>query len=655
MILSVNNNERIHLMPMIIEDLMVSEEPQQTITPFYFYREGEDVFYPGMIYDRAFIYVGEHKAEKIMVKKIGGIDHVFINDIRLVPIRGIVYGIIGNGRNIAIAAKLRTGEHAYTILEDKNVILEMAEYKVGLFSKKKCSLTRIDFGLAGGKIFAVVRGKSGREDCPDLLVYEKSSGKYVVKQMNRLIPVGWNGEWFSYADISEKNIEFHIINYRGKEEKRRIPRSEFPSSFLIPGSLSYFRDSIGVFNNSYEIIGYDFNAGSIRWRKSLGDVTFMPKLFSLRNDLVLAYTSKTLCLIDPRSGDEKLVFNPEYRITSAIIDGGNLFVGSEDLLEYYRVSDGKLEPRGRYSISGVVNGLNALENYLLISYQSPGKIVKLIYADYSESLRITIPTFKITSGSNTEYEFREATPRIRVVRQIGPQIVVLLRGSKLIIADRGSKPGKYTGTLEIETLGYLPIIDDVTVVVEKLETVFKKIKMHSRIVTTRIGPYIPVIIEPIVDLDEVYVVVHSSDHGIYGTSHVLYNVPKKETVIPVYILWAKQGIHSAELFISAWNRRNLFRENFSSKIVVEYDVPPFFLRVTMDTARIWSPFPVEAARITFEAPNSEFTVIHDLKEGWNEMDTHGLIPRRVRITLRSGITYIVERGSSWIQLASSST
>ncbi len=647
-------SEKIHILPMIIEEIQISENPVSYAIPVYVYRSGDEIFYPGVIFDRAFVYVGAHRTESVTVKRIGGTDFIFLNEMRLVPIRGVIYGIVTNGRHIALAAKLREGGHAFTILEEKQSILELMGFKVGMFSKKECTLSRIDIGLAGEKIYAIARAKtSSGEQCPDLLIYEKSPGKYVYKQYDRLIPTGWNGEWYTYTRFTDKSIEFHIIDYRGKEKKYKVNRTDIHESYLIPGSIISVDGESIIMNNSYEIINYNLSRRQIKWRKTYENLVYTPRNMSALNQQIVAYTGKTAWIIDKETGNIVKELSFEEDITAAILDQDRLFIATGNTLYYYELDGNELKSLGKYLVPGTINSLNNLEKALLISYVSPGKISKLIYADYSEPIRLSIPVFKLMSGSKAEYEFREATPTIRVLKQIGPQIIVVRSGSKMIIADKGSKPGIYRGVLQFEIHGYLPIYDEVTVIVEKLETVFRKVKIQPRIVPSPMGPYIPVVLEPIVELDEVYLVIHTQNHDLYGASHVLDNVEKKETVVPVYVLWAKAGIHNAELFINVWNRRNLFRERFTSKIIADYDIPTFYFRVTMDTARIWSPFNVEAARITFEAPGAEFTIIHDLRRGWNELDTHGVIPTRVRITLRSGITYVVERGASWIQLTKS--
>ncbi len=646
--------EKLHILPMTIEEVEISDTPVSYALPVFIYKSGENVFYPGMVFDRAFIYVGAHRTERVVVGNIGGADFIFVNDMRLVPIRGTIYSVVSNGRHIAIAAKLREGGHAFIVLEEKNAIMELASFKTGLFSKKECGLSRIDIGMAGDRIYGVARSKTeSGEQCPDILIYEKSPGKYGFKQYGRLIPTGWNGEWFTYAYFTDKNVEFHIIDYLGDERKYRVNRAEIHESYLIPGSIVSVDEDSLIMNNSYEIIRYDLAKREVKWRKTYENLVFTPRNISSLNRKIVAYAGNRAWVIDKETGniDHKISF--DSNITGAILDQDKLFVAVNNALYYYEITGRERRILGKYTVPGRINSLNILGTALLISYVSPGKISKIIYADYGEALRISLPVFRLTTGSKAEYEFREATPTIRVLKQIGPQILVTRQGSRMIILDRGSKPGTYRGVLQFEIMGYLPIFDEITVIVEKLETVFRKVKIQPRIVPSPMGPYIPVVLEPIVDLDEVYLIVHTEDKSLYGASHVLYNIPRKPTVIPVYVMWARAGRHNAELFINVWNRRNLFRERFSSKIIADYDIPTFYFRVAMDTARIWSPFNVEAARITFEAPGAEFTIIHDLHTGWNELDTHGVVPQKVRITLRSGITYVVERGASWIQLTSS--
>ncbi len=651
--MSMNDEKKIHIVPMIIEELIVSESPASSVIPAYFYKFGEDVFYPAMVYDRAFIYVGEHRVENIHVKRIGGTDHLYVNAMRLIPIRGVVYSIISNGRHIAIAAQLKEGGHALTILEDKNPILEFYELKTGFFSKKICYPSRIDMGLAGERLFITIRTRSsGGEKCPDVLIYEKSPGKYVVKQFKQVIPAGWNGEWYTYMIIRDKDIELVIEYYDGREKKYKLPKTLIPESFMIPGSIVSVDKNTIIMNNSYEVMKLDLKNKVITWRKPYVGVIFTPKILSSINDKLVVYTGKTLEIIDKETGN--VIIRREYdrEITSVTLDKDKLLVALRDTLYYYEINGRELRQLGKYSIPGVTTSLNKYGDNALINYISPGNMTKLIYVDYGDAITLDIPVFKLPTGSTTTYVFREVTPTLRIVKKIGSMIHVFQEGGKIIIADRGSKPGVYTGVIEFNIPGFLPVIDEVKVVIEKLETAFKRIKIQPRIVPSNMGAYIPVIIEPAIDIDEAVFILRSRKGEIYGSSHVLHDITGKR-VVPIYILWAKEGIHDAEILITVWSKRNLLREKINTKIIAEYDIPPFYLRVTTDSVRIWSPFNIEAVRIKFESPSAEYTIIHDLRAGWNEIDTHGLIPEQVKITLRSGITYVVRRGSSWIQLSRS--
>ncbi len=646
----LSEEKKIHITPMIIEEVTVSENPLSIVYPSYFYKPGED-FYPAIAYDRAFIYVGEHRMENIHVRRIGGTDHIFANNMRLVPIRGTVYSIMGNGRHIVIAAQLKEGPHALTILEGKNPILELYELKTGFLSKKTCYPSRIDIGLAGDRLFIVVRSRGSMgEECPDAIIYGRGGDKYVIKQYKRIIPSGWNGEWYTYMVIEHKKINLIVSFYDGREKKYSFPKTLIPESFMIPGSvISVDKDSI-IMNNSYELMKINLKGKRVEWRKTYNGVLYSPRILSERNDKVVVYIGPRLDIIDKESGNVVISKVFERDITSATIDGNHLLVAVGNILYYYEITGREIALKGRYNIPGNVNGLNKYMNNTLINYISPGNMTKLIYADYSDALTLDIPVFKLPTGSTTTHEFREVTPSIRIVKKPEALIYFFQEGGKIIVADKGSKPGTYISLVEFNIPGFLSVLDEIKIIIEKLETAFKRIKIQPRIVPSSMGPYIPVIIEPAIDIDELTFVLRSSRGEIYGSSHILYNISRRR-MIPIYILWAKEGIHNAEIIATVWSKRNMLREKINTKIIAEYDVPPFHLKVSADTVRIWSPFDIDAARIKFESPGAEYTIIHDLRAGWNEIDTHGIIPEQVKITLRSGIVYVVKRGSSWIQLS----
>lgn len=645
--------EKVYVMPMVIEEREVGEEPDPAKPRSVFiYKRGEHAPYPALAYSKSFVYTSGGRLYSTYVKTVSGVYHLFLNDKSIGPIYGSLYGIVFNGQNHGLAVQLADGTHAFLVLDGRRTVYQLTSVKRGFLSKKVCNVTHVDVGLVGDKIIALAhtRGAPGTK-CKDIIIYSKNEEEYVYKEYEKLVLGGWNGLWFSYIEITNKNLNIHFHLWDGSVKKYSVPKSLIPEQFLLPNSIIYYDHEHGiiVLNSTIELIGVDLKEKTVLWRKSYGETINTPYINTGMEE-ILVYHSNNVYILDPLTGNELSSVEAPSNVTAASLSMQYLLIGSNEILYLYARKGKEFSYLTKYSITGSIRGITIQGDDVLIGYRSPGNTPKIIYTNLGDTISFKLKDIELTVNGVVEIPIEEIIPRIRVLKITSPQLLITTRENKIIIADRGSKPGEYKATVEISIAGFLPVIDDIRIKVEELKSVFKKLRIQSTIIPSQLGPFLPITIDSLVPIDELYMVLTTKDNSVYGTTNIIRNIKRGETFIPLYIIWAKMGVHTADLKIVGWSRRNRIFEEFKTKIKIEYDIPPFHLRVAGGVTYIWSPFSIEAVKITLRSRNAEYTIMHDLKRGWNEIETHGLIPEEVIITLRGGITYVVRRGQSWIQL-----
>ncbi len=647
-------SERIFISPMIIEENILGEEPEPSRPKQVYVFKGKEEVYPGLAYSRAFVYARTGGLERFYLKQVSGVYHLFHNERSLASVYGLIYNIAGTIQRIGIAIQLPDYTHSFIVLEGANPIYELTEYKIGFISKKICIPRRIDVGLSGDRLVAYIRSVTpNNERCEDIVVYEKSPGKFATKKVGNGIPLGWNGKWFTYLEIRKDNIVVNAF-IMGEWKKHVLPKSVISERYRVPGAMTYYDGEHAVLNNGYELIGVDLESATSMWRKTVGENVQTP-LIAVENKEIVVFKAKELYVINVETGAPLWKQEFDKQITAAGLGYRYLGVATNDILYIYERIMNRFRLIGRYKIPGLINGVSIYEKSedeqtALIGYISPDEVPHVIQVNFAESIGFRIKDFEIASGGTAEYEIMEVTPTVELIRKPRARLRVISESNKIIIIDRGSPPGTYTATVLVKIPGFLPIIEDIKIVVKKLESAFREIRIQPKIVPGVLGPFVPVTIDPLVELDDLYIVATSDNGNLFGTTTIYHDLNVGRKVLPLYILWAKTGIYQAKISIIARSRRRPIYEEIRAKILADFDIPPFHLRVSGTTAYIWSPFNIDAAKIIFESREAEYTIIQDLRKGWNEIDTHGMIPDRVRIRLKSGIEYIVWRGLSWIQL-----
>ena len=648
-----NTKEKLFVTPMIIEDKPIGEEPDPASPrSIYVFRTGTEEPFPGLSYSRAFVYTSGGKLYRTYVKTVSGVTHLLLNDLSITPIYGSLYGVIFNGLHHALAVKLIDGSHAFVIIEGKRTIYRITDVEKGFLSKKKCRIEHVDLGIAGYNIVAVVHtGGAPGTRCKDHLIYQKRESKYSRKEYNKLISSGWNGLWFSYMDLRDKDIILYFMLWDGSIKKYKLSRTHIPRTHLIPNSIVYYNisDEIIVLNNSIELIGFSLKDKRIIWSKKFGLPVRTPYIYT-REEVLLAYTDNDIYVLDALSGDVIWSKHVPDKITACSMSDKYLLVAHDDILHLYIRETTGFKKTTEYKIPGSINGITIQGEDILIGYTTPGGIPRVSYVTYSENVVFKLRDVEITSGGTAEIELEEVIPKIKIVKPTPPRLKIGISENKLVISDHGTKPGKYTTRLMIEVAGFLPILTDLNISVAELESLFRKLSIQSTIVPSEMGAFIPLSFELVSPVEELYVTMTNIDGYIYATTNVLRNLKPGKHVVPLYVLWAKMGVYETIINISAWLKRKKYGEELRTKFRVDYDILPLYLRVIGETSYIWSPISIRAAKIVLRSKTAEYTIVHDLVPGWNEIETYGLIPDEAIVELPTGIAYIVRRGEDIVRL-----
>ncbi|MCD6301795.1 MAG: PQQ-binding-like beta-propeller repeat protein, partial [Staphylothermus sp.] len=601
---------------------------------------------PGLSYSRAFVYASGGKLYRTYVKRVSGVNHLFLNDMRITPIYGSLYGVLFNGLQHAMAVKLLDGSHAFVIIEGQKTLYRLMDIEKGFLSKKKCRIEYVDLGITEYNIVAVIHtGGALGSICRDYLIYQKEGSKFNKKEYNKLISSGWNGLWFSYIDLRDKDIILYFILWNGSTKKYKLPRNLIPKTHVIPNSIIHYDldNEIIVLSNSIELIGFSLKDKKIIWSKKFSLPVRTPYIYT-HDEALLVYTDNDVYIIDVTSGDTVWSTHATERITACTMSDKYLLVAHGDLLRLYTKESVGYKKTADYRIPGSINGVTVVGDDILIGYATPSGIPRVAYVSYSENIVFKLKDVEITSGGLAEIEVGEVVPNVRILKPTPNRLRIGLRKNRLVISDLGTKPGRYITKLLVEVAGFLPIITDLSITVAELESLFKKISMQSTIIHSEIGAFIPLSFELISPVDELYVTMSNVDGLIYATTNVLKNLKPGNHVVPLYVLWAKMGMYETIINISAWLRKKKYVEKLRTKFRVDYDILPLYLRVVGDTSYIWSPISIRAAKIVLRSKTSEYTIVQDLVPGWNTIETYKIVPDEAIVELPSGIAYIVRRG-----------
>ncbi|OYT38372.1 MAG: hypothetical protein B6U89_06050 [Desulfurococcales archaeon ex4484_58] len=602
----------------------------------------------GCYFKEAMVFVREDGIHRIYVKSVRGIRNLYRNDKFIIPIHGSLESIIATDTNIALMIKETLRTKAFLVLKGRDIVYELRELSKGLLTKKKYYLTSMDLGFSGSTILGVGVLTNGKHESKVLI--QGSDDSFRMKEYNEIIVLGWSGLWYAYLIPEKEDAKIIVHLATGETKKYTIPLDIIGKNFIKPHTMFYYdhQNHILGLNNGSEVKIIDLDNKVIQWQKIFGLETNTP-LHGVVYDRIVIFSDNKVFVVNITNGS--IIFEKEYRdkVVSASLSEKYLVVSTTDRIYVYQRRRDLFEEYGKYLIFGSVIGVNACGDDLLITYMTPGNIIKTTYVNFNEKMEIRLKKVSLVTNTGVELPIGDFKWDIRLLEKTSPLLDVIKKGDNIAFIDKGSEPGEYRISFVLSTPNYLPVICDLDVKVEGIKSIIKKIKLISQPEYSEKGVYIPLTIDTTAGIDELYVVLTSRDNSVFASTNVSYNIKKGENTIPLYITWAKSGLHEVELKIIGWSKRNRLYERFNTTIKFERDIPPLYSRIHTDGLYIWSPYDLDNVEIRIRNEHTETALTSSLSKGWNELEPPTTLPEEIIIYLPTKVRCIVRRDKSWIE------
>ncbi len=636
-------NERIRKLPLVIDSVIVSDvEDTRRPQPLYMAYSGG--LYPALAFKKGFVYGGDHGINKVFVKKIAGLDHVYIGRRDLVTINGSVEGIAYNGDDVAVSVLLPNGYHSLLIMSSKKHLTYRFEEVVqrGFTSKRHYYITRIDLSLSGSNIVSLLKtiDKETGSPGPSFLVIKKYRGGIARKTLSqKSIVAGCNGLFTGIFEVLERkhgiSVYLHLV-YGGRYRRYRLRQELVRPEFIRQGSIVYADDSTLIASDGVNLYSISLKKNRVLWRRDLGSIrcTSISPLKTGDDRKIVVIGSGKAYVLSMVRGVKLLEFDVSglSRVSSCSICEPYVSIASGDHVSVYNIRGDFI---GDYYVEGTVNGVTAYADRVLIGYISPANIPKSILADFAEGIDVKLYDITLTVGSTRSIEVEGITPTVRVLRSSSRRLRVYNYESYIVFRDNGANPGEHYVELLLDIHGFLPLRETVKIMLEKPLSVFSRISVSSRVKENSLGIYLPIILETPMYIDVMKISLWSSDNNVYGTTHEISGLPPGEYTIPLRILWAIAGIHEVNLSIVSWSHAKKFVENIRAKIIIDKDWFKPILKIYGGLTYLWSPVDIGGVRIMFKGSGFERSMLVDLHKGWNVFDLGELLPEKIVITTRS--------------------
>ena len=635
--------------PTIIHNVDLGDSRDLERKNVYIAKEKGEKTYIGMYLGQAFVYLDEDGIHRIYFRLVSGIRNLYRDNKYLIPIHGFPRSVIYTYPLTSLVIVEEKDRETLIVLHEKKKVYEFRSIEKGLFSKKICYSNNIALGFAGDTIYATVR-MSNEHKCKDVLVLGKLSGKFSYREYERLIPMNWNGQWYSYINVKSNKIEHYINLYNGDVVKISIDKDVYGTNFIRKDNVIHYsrRNNSLVLFNGREVKVIDIKRKDVLWQKIFG-----PAIYSQTHDMfldrIVVYDDYTVYVLSIDNGRIEFKHSFNDKITATAITRDYLVVAAgEKLYVYVRREQGYFE-YGKYVLPGEIVNLHIHGDDMIIAYRMPGNIVKVMHVSLMNPIEIRLKDLTIITNTAVELPVERYKADVKLLKSNSPYIKVVKHKGKTALADLGSTPGTYNVTLQLSIPERLPIVFDLGVKIEGLERAFRKLSIPNKPVYSPRGAYIPVTIVTDTPLDELYMVLTSRDGTIYGSSPVLSNIPQGEFIVPLYIAWAKSGRRDIELNIIGWSKRNRIYQKFSAQLIIERDIPPLYSRFYSDTLYIWSPFNIETAEIIARSKDTSVNIRQSMRKGWNEIETIKGGQEEILIILPTRVRCVIRRGKSWIE------
>ncbi len=648
-----NDGLREYLLPMKSDEAeLLPENPGQ---PHSFYAsplpgetgavgEAAEEPLPGLAYRVGFFMASELGMTKAYLQKIAGINHLYIDNNSVTPISGRVWGIAYNGFYAIVAYTVERGIGGIVLARSRTEITEYNFVKTGFLGKKTYYVTRAEPGLFSGKLAALARTRGeGGEEGPSVLFYQEEPDSGLEKRLlaSKTSIAGWNGEWYGVWEYREKNTVLHILV--GDSYKRYVfPKDLLPIGFMGPWSLGAYNGKQVALTDGIDVVGVELGGPTLLWRKRVGRGVRVAAPPMERCDRVLAYHGSTIIMYSLDTGAVVKEMSFEAPVSHASIDGRHAVFGVGHVAVVYELT--RWRRLGSYRLNGVVNGVSIGGKRMLIGYTSPAGVPRVVYADYGEAMGIRIDNVEMASGGKRVFRVGEITPSVTVLRTTTKKLHVYVEGNNIVFRDTGSDAGEHVVVLEIGIHGFLPLEERIRVRIKRPESPFAKIRVPPKPLIGPDGPYLPLYLEPILPINKLYAYIYAAKNTVVGAAREYSGIEPREIMVPLKLFWAREGVHEATIEIYAWSGGKVYREQLRTRVIMEKDWFEPVLKVMGGIAYLWSPFHLESVKILFEGGGGEYSVITNLRPGWNDFEIGDILAEKARIITRSGAEITVIGG-----------
>jgi len=604
--------------------------------------------YPAIELGNAFVYLDETGIHRLYYKIVGGLKYIYLDDKFASPVYGSLKNIVYYPSYIGLV--FNEGERdAFLLIHDKTVIHEFKTYTIGALFKKTLFVKNLNIGFAGGNLI-LIGEVFGEDVVKPILVKSSNFRDFTYRIIDGLKFKNWNGQWLSYIVDKKDKVEQYILRFNGEIVESKIEREVYGDEFINAGHLIHYSPvrNVIVLVHGRVVKALDLRKGELAWQNIFErDIRSFEHEQSL--DKVIVYDRNNLYMISIEDGSivSKLEF--EQPIGNVVFSGRYLIVSRGRILNVYEYTGESLREYGVYVLNGNIVSMNIYGDELIIVYELPGNIYKAMHISLGNTIEFQLEDLSLISHASIELPLKDFKPEVQILSSDNPNIRIVKKDDSILLADLGSEPGLYTIDVLINIPDRLPVLKRLNVRIKSLESIFSSISIQPQLVISMQGVYMPVKIILEGPMDELSIVMIGENNLAYGSSHILHDLHIGEHVIPVYILWAKQGVYDVELLINGWSKRNRIVQRIRARVEFDTDIIPLYARFYADTVYIWSPCNIVDVNISTKKGLAIYNLRQSLKTGWNEVESLKGEYDEITIQLSPKTRCRVVRGKSWIE------
>jgi len=604
--------------------------------------------YPAVELGNAFVYLDETGIHRLYYKTVGGLKYIYFDEKFASPVYGSLKNIIYYPSYIGLI--FNEGERdAFLLIQDKTVIHEFKTYTTGTLFKKTLFVRNLNVGFAGSNLILI--GEVFDENIvKPILIKSYNFRDFTYRIIDGLKFKNWNGQWVSYIVDKKDRVEQYILRFDGEVVESRFRREVYGVEFINAGHMIHYypRRNIIVLIHGRIVKALDLKRGELVWQNVFErDIRSIEHEQSLDKVIVYDRNNVYMISIDDGSVVSRLMF--EQPVNNAVFSGRFLIVSTGRVLNVYEYTGESLREFGVYVLNGNIMSMNIYGDELILIYELPGDIYKAMHISLGNILEFQLEDLSLISHATIELPLKEFKPEVQILSSDNPNIRIIKKDDSILLADLGSEPGLYTIDVLINIPDRLPVLKRLNVRVKSLESIFSSISIQPNFVISMQSVYIPVRIKLEAPVDELSIVMIGENNLAYGSSHLIHNLYIGEHVIPVYILWARQGVYDVEFLINGWSKRNRIIQRVRARMVFDTDIIPLYARFYADTIYIWSPCNIGDVTISSRRGLATYNLRQSLKTGWNEVEALKGEYDEITIQLSPRTRCRVVRGKSWIE------